>query len=184
MGRTGTTRRRALVATGAVAASALASGLLAGCAGDEPDGPRGPSAAERARRAETTLRHGAAASSRALLSRYDEVLGAHPTLRSRLAPLREAVALHVKALAPPDEPEGPPSPAPEAPSAAPSTTAPPAVPAEPGAALKELAALSSRTAAAHTATLMTAPPEYARLLASVAAAGSAHAYLLTEGSRS
>ncbi|OEJ94156.1 hypothetical protein [Streptomyces thermolilacinus] len=55
------------------------------------------------------------------------------------------------------------------------------VPAEPGAALGELAALASRTAAAHTAALAGAPPELARLLASVAAAGAAHAYLLGEG---
>ncbi|MEU3450108.1 hypothetical protein AB0H29_23215 [Streptomyces thermolilacinus] len=55
------------------------------------------------------------------------------------------------------------------------------VPAEPGAALGELAALASRTAAAHTAALVGAPPELARLLASVAAAGAAHAYLLGEG---
>ncbi|MCP9944405.1 hypothetical protein LUX12_05755 [Streptomyces somaliensis] len=57
------------------------------------------------------------------------------------------------------------------------------VPAEPGAALGELAALAARTAAAHTAALAGAPPELARLLASVAAAGAAQAYLLGAGGR-
>ncbi|MEU9866145.1 hypothetical protein AB0D99_35290 [Streptomyces sp. NPDC047971] len=57
------------------------------------------------------------------------------------------------------------------------------VPADPAAALKDLAAAVRGTADAHTATLLDAPPEYARLLASVAAAGAAHAYLLTEGGR-
>lgn len=47
-------------------------------------------------------------------------------------------------------------------------------------AVKELAAAERRTADAHTRTLLTAPPELARLLASIAAAGAAHAYLLTE----
>ncbi|WP_149178973.1 hypothetical protein [Streptomyces sp. TRM49041] len=75
------------------------------------------------------------------------------------------------------------------PSAAPdrgssSRPLPRGVPAEPGAALKELAGAVARTAAAHTAALADAPPELARLLASVAAAGAAQAYLLGEGSRS
>jgi hypothetical protein len=53
------------------------------------------------------------------------------------------------------------------------------VPADAGVAVAELAAVVRRTADAHAAALLTAPPEYARLLASVAAAGAAHAYLLT-----
>ncbi len=66
-------------------------------------------------------------------------------------------------------------------AAAPSPSAagdPPGPPADPAAALKELAALASRTAGAHTEALDGAPPELARLLASVAAASAAHAYLL------
>lgn len=70
-----------------------------------------------------------------------------------------------------------------APGSTVSATAPAAVPADPMAALKDLAATVRRTADAHTATLLDAPPEYARLLASVAAAGAAHAFLLTEGGR-
>lgn len=73
-----------------------------------------------------------------------------------------------------------------APSRAPSVgdagpTAPPSVPDDPGAALKDLAAAERRTSDAHAAALVHAPPELARLLASLAAAGAAHAYLLTEG---
>ncbi|MFD7326100.1 hypothetical protein ACFV9D_34325 [Streptomyces sp. NPDC059875] len=64
-----------------------------------------------------------------------------------------------------------------------TSPAPVPVPADPAAALKELAAAARTTADAHAATLLDAPPEYARLLASVAAAGAAHAYLLTEGGR-
>ncbi|MBT2442839.1 hypothetical protein J7E93_22580, partial [Streptomyces sp. ISL-36] len=58
-----------------------------------------------------------------------------------------------------------------------------AVPADPAAALRELTAAVRRTADTHTAALLDAPPEYARLLASVAAATAVHAYLLTEGGR-
>ncbi|MEU9701767.1 hypothetical protein [Streptomyces sp. NPDC047981] len=68
-------------------------------------------------------------------------------------------------------------------ASAPATPAPPPVPADPALALKDLAALARRTADAHGAALLGAPPEYARLLASVSASGAAHAYLLTEGGR-
>ncbi|MER7112758.1 hypothetical protein ABT360_34825, partial [Streptomyces sp. NPDC000229] len=53
------------------------------------------------------------------------------------------------------------------------------VPADPGVAVAELAVAARRAADAHAAALLGAPPEYARLLASVAAAAAAHAYLLT-----
>ncbi|MDT9681335.1 hypothetical protein RND61_04500 [Streptomyces sp. TRM76323] len=201
MGRTEVTRRRAL----AVATASGVSGALAGCSGPGSGGgglPR-PSAAESARRAETVLRRRSAAASGVLLAGYDEALDAHPALGGRLAPLREAAARHVAALAPPGErapgaaspdPAGTASPTPVgtapgadgAASPAPRSGAGPfprGVPAEPGAVLGELAALASRTAAAHAAALVAAPPELARLLASVAAAGAAHAYLLGEGSR-
>jgi hypothetical protein len=58
------------------------------------------------------------------------------------------------------------------------------VAADPVEALKNLAGAERRTTEAHTAALMDAPPELARLLASLAAASAAHAYLLTEGPRS
>lgn len=52
--------------------------------------------------------------------------------------------------------------------------------ATPAAAVKELAAAERSAADAYTALLLKAPGELARLLASVAAACAAHAYLLTE----
>lgn len=159
---------------------ATAAGLLAGCTGSggRKPTPHTVTAAERAARTEAGLRRRSAAVSAELLAGYDEVLSAHPTLRSRLAPLREATALHVAALAPAGAtPAPPPSPVPSGSAVAQK------VPADPAAALGRLAALASRTATAHTTALVTAPPELARLLASVAAAGAVHAYLLTEGSR-
>ncbi|MFK8912845.1 hypothetical protein ACJA3G_38380, partial [Streptomyces sp. YS-3] len=63
----------------------------------------------------------------------------------------------------------------------PSAPAPavPAVPADPAEALRELAAAARQVSDTQLAALTGAPPELARLLASVAAAGAVHAYLLT-----
>ncbi|MFF1511052.1 hypothetical protein [Streptomyces sp. NPDC058326] len=179
-----TTGRRALLTAGVSAAAAAA---LAGCTSEDP-GPRKPSAAEReaerVARAEAALRLRSVTASRTLLERYDAVLAAHPALAPRLTPLRRSVAAHAKALG-----EGGTTvrPATASPTATPATTTPSPAPvpvaADPGAALKELAAAERTASDAHTAALLTAPPEYARLLASVAAAGAAHAYLLTEGAR-
>ncbi|MFE1963068.1 hypothetical protein [Streptomyces sp. NPDC059479] len=193
MGRTGTTRRRLLMAAGATGATA--AGLLTGCTSDSADGRK--SGSGTGARAESTLRQRSAATSRALLGQYDAVLALHPDEGELLTPLRTAVARQVDALAPtarkPTSP--PPSTAPsspgsgsgsESPDASPGPRPPvlPAVADDPAQALKALATAERRTADAHTATLMDAPPELARLLASLAAAGAAHAYLLTEGSRS
>ncbi|MFE5939288.1 hypothetical protein [Streptomyces sp. NPDC056470] len=201
MGRTGTVGRRALLAAGAV--------TLAGCTSESGGGrPRKPSAAERAAIAEAALRRRSASTSRTLLERYDAVLAAHPPLAARLAPLRAAVAAHVAALgegAAKDAPSADTRPADTRPegagagratsgtgtgsgtaSPAPSGSGapvPPTVATDPAVALEELAAAARSTADVHTATLLDAPPEYARLLASVAAAGAVHAYLLTEGAR-
>ncbi|QXE34379.1 hypothetical protein KQY30_08820 [Streptomyces sp. GMY02] len=185
MGRTGTTRRHALRAAGA--ATVTATGLLAGCTPDSTDGGRVVSSGTKAARAESALRLRSADTSRKLLGRYDAVLTAFPDTSEALAPLRAAVARQVDALAPPAR--KPTSPAPSArpsSSAAPSPSATarppvlPAVAADAEQALKDLAAAERRTADAHTATLMDAPPELARLLASLAAASAAHAYLLSE----
>ncbi|WP_137993014.1 hypothetical protein [Streptomyces vilmorinianum] len=189
MGRTGTVGRRALLAAGAV--------TLAGCTSEGGgERPRKPTAAERAALAEAALRRRSATTSRTLLERYDAVLAAHPSLTARLTPLRAAVAAHATALgegatgtAPsasaPATPAGPGASRTPGGTAGPAATATPApaVAADPAAALTDLAAASRRTADTHAATLLDAPPEYARLLASVAAAGAAHAYLLTEGGR-
>ncbi|MGW4348808.1 hypothetical protein ACWEL8_27580 [Streptomyces sp. NPDC004690] len=65
----------------------------------------------------------------------------------------------------------------------PSDAASPAVPVKPADALASLAAAERSLADARAAALLDVPGELARLLASVAAAGAAHAYLLTEGDR-
>ncbi|MCZ0993147.1 hypothetical protein O1L44_08540 [Streptomyces noursei] len=54
------------------------------------------------------------------------------------------------------------------------------MPADERSARAALADAERTLADSRTAALVTAPPELARLLASVAAAGAAHAYLLTE----
>jgi hypothetical protein len=161
VGRTGTTRRRALLVTGAATA-----GLLTGCSSETPEGRRASGSAADPARVEAALRRRLAAASGALRDQYDAVIAQHPALAGQLAQLRAAVAEHATALAG-------------------KATSPPAtrVTAAAGAdaALKELAAAERRTSDAHTASLLDAEPELARLLASVAAAGAAHAYLLTKG---
>ncbi|MFH8581794.1 hypothetical protein [Streptomyces zaomyceticus] len=187
-----TTGRRALLTAGVSAAAAAA---VSGCTSEKP-APRKPGAAEpeaeRVARAEAALRLRSVTASRTLLERYDAALAAHPALASRLNPLRRSVAAHAEALG-----EGGTTvrPATAAPTAAPAsasasasasakpTASPAPVATDPRAALKELATAERTASDAHTAALLTAPPEYARLLASVAAAGAAHAYLLTEGAR-
>ncbi|MGW4163565.1 hypothetical protein [Streptomyces sp. NPDC004788] len=174
-----TVNRRTLLTAGAAGTAAA----LTGCTASPDTGPRKPGAAERAAAEEAALRRRSATASRDLMLRYDAVTGAFPALTARLAPLRAAVAAHAKALA---EGGTPPAPGPSGSaslSPSPSPSRPPAVihvPATPAAALRDLAAAERATADTHTAALLTAPPEYARLLASVAAAGAAHTFLLTE----
>lgn len=159
-------RRRSLLA---VAPAAL---LVAGCSAEpeNPDAAGGsrPSAADRARAR-------AARDSRGLAERYDAVIAAHPKLARRLAPLRAEVVRHAKAFGG----TAVTSPAPS--GTAPSASAPvAAVPAKEKDALAELAAAEREIADRRTKALLDAPGELARLLASVAAAGAAHVYLLTE----
>lgn len=167
MRRTGTTRRGALTATGAIAVGAILSGC--GGEGEGSARPGAPTAAEIARavRTERRLRASAARTSLELLARYEHVMSAHPATATGLGPLRDAVRAHVGTL----EPDGERSPSP-------APTKPRATGAR--AAVEELADAERRTADAHLASLMEAPPELARLLASIAAAGAAHAYLLTD----
>ncbi len=154
-------RRRSLLASAAGAA------LLVGCSDGAGSGDAGPSAAERARAR-------AARDSRELLERYDAVLAAHPGLAERLRPLRARVAAHAAAF----EDGTTPTPAPTRSSAAPAP-----VPAAEKDALAGLAAAERALADRRAEELLEVPGEPARLLASVAAAGAAHAYLLTEGTR-
>lgn len=171
MRRTGTTRRGALTATGAIAMGAV----LAGCGSDDEGGGRTGSARADARtaadssstrQAEASLRKKAVGVTASLLGQYENVLAAHPATAAGLTPLRDAVRAHVKALSPA-----------KGASLEFVRTRPAGGPRE---AVRALAAAERRAAAAHTAALLEAPPELARLLASVAAAASAHSYLLTE----
>ncbi|OXY90015.1 hypothetical protein [Streptomyces diastatochromogenes] len=158
-------RRRSLFA------SAAAAALLVGCSAD-PDSGGGdtPSATERARAR-------AAEDSAGLLERYDAVLAAHPALAERLRPLRAEVAAHAQAFG------GAGATATKSPSPTASTATPPAVPAAEKDALADLAAAERGLADRRTEALLDVPGELARLMASVAAAGAAHAYLLTEGAK-
>ncbi|GAA2469741.1 lipoprotein [Streptomyces mauvecolor] len=161
---------------------AAATGLLTGCSGDSSGaGPRASEtgAREAAARAEAALRSRTSATSRALVTEYDEVLAMHPALRPRLAPLRDQAAQHTTALAPASA---------TTPSPSPSATSSPAAPAGVSAvatdadeAVKQLADAERRTSDAQLAALATAPPELARLLASVAASNAGHAFLLGGG---
>ncbi|MFH8287965.1 hypothetical protein [Streptomyces antibioticus] len=186
----GLPRRRTLLASAAGAA------LLAGCSsgprdsggsgnsGKEEESAGGsPSVTERARAR-------AARESHALVERYDAVLAAHPALTERLAPLRAEVVRHVEAFG--GTPTASPTPSSAAPSSAmPSSSAPsPSAPSPSSSApvsakdaVAALAAAERTLADSRAAALLDVPGELARLLASVAAAGAAHAYLLTEGAR-
>ncbi|MGW7222042.1 hypothetical protein [Streptomyces sp. NPDC054826] len=165
-------RRRSLLA---VAPAAL---LAAGCSAGSYDsaavgGPR-PSAADRTRAR-------AARDSRELAGRYDAVIAAHPGLAERLRPLRADVVRHAGAFAPPKGSSPSPSPSASASASSPAPSASPAVPATAKEALAGLAAAERELADRRTRELLDAPGELARLLASAAAAGAAHVYLLTEG---
>ncbi|MFF4843881.1 hypothetical protein ACFY2G_27965 [Streptomyces collinus] len=161
-------RRRSLIASAAGAA------LLVGCSAAPDSGDAGPSRAARARAR-------AARDSASLLERYDAVAAAHPALADRLRPLRAAVAAHAEAFGGAGATK---SPSPAAATASGSATAtPPAVPAAPKDALASLAGAERDLADRRAQALLDVPGELARLMASVAAAGAAHAYLLTEAAK-
>nr|WP_237492042.1 hypothetical protein [Streptomyces sp. YIM 132580] len=143
--------------------------VLTGCGEDDKSpGRSGPVRSEaEAVRVEKALRTAAARTAALTLAQYDLATEAHPALAEGLAPLRAAVREHTKALAAGGrKAAAPPAPGP--------------VSADAKAAVRELAAAERRRADAHAEALLTAEPELARLLASVAAAAAVHAYLLTE----
>ncbi|MFF1707175.1 hypothetical protein [Streptomyces sp. NPDC058252] len=173
-------RRRSLLA------SAAGAFVLVGCSAHESstDTTGGsPSAADRARAR-------AARDSGALAERYAAVITAHPALAERLRPLRAEVVRHAEAFGGTSGASGAAAPAgsPSAPasaftSASASPSASPTVPVHEKDALAGLAAAERTLADARAKALLDVPGELARLLASVAAAGAAHAYLLTEGAK-
>ncbi|MGW7492307.1 hypothetical protein [Streptomyces sp. NPDC054786] len=176
------TRRRTLLAGAALGGMAL----LTGCSEDS-----GPDRAEHSSSAER-LRERSARDSSTLLARYDATLAAHPALESRLSPLRSEVARHAEAFS---KEQATPSPGDGAvdgpardagvPASGPSPhgsrrPSEPRVPRDERTARAALADAERTLADVRTKALTAAPPELARLLASVAAAGAAHAYLLAE----
>lgn len=182
--------RRSLLAGAAGAAGAA---LLTGCSG----GP-GTADPDPAVSLERRMRASSVRDSERLLERYDATAAAHPALAERLAPLRAAVAAHTSALASSGASDGSAasgapgrgtggnarSAAPSAPAAAPAPGAGSAasgepVPPKPEEALAALADAERSLAESRTVALAGAPGELARLLASVAACGAVHAYLLT-----
>lgn len=170
-------RRRTLLASVAGAA------LLVGCTSrpDESDGGTSgsPSLAEKARAR-------AARDSEDLVGRYDAVLAAHPVLAPVVGPLRAEALRHAAAFGPGPSAGSPtPSGTPKDGTASPSVPASPSVsvPANEREALTELAAAERALADRRSKALLDVPGELARLLASVAAAGAVHAYLLTEGAK-
>lgn len=176
--------RRSLLAGAAGAAGATGAVLLTGCAGGG-----GSAGADSGIALDRRMRESAVRDSERLLERYDATLTAHPGLAERLGPLRAAVAAHTTALAAADPAAGKPSPRPGPPSpsasgaAAPAAGAPAArkepVPEQPAEALSALADAERDLSEARTIALGGAPGELARMLASVAACGAVHAYLLT-----
>ncbi|MFH9009770.1 hypothetical protein ACH4C6_00195 [Streptomyces sp. NPDC017943] len=184
-------RRRSLLAA---APAALA---LAGCttgSGDGTGAGDGTTAAERAARVR------AARDSEELAARYDAVITARPALAERLRPLREETVRHARAFgggrgaspsaspASPSASASPASPSASASPASPSASAGtasaspgPGVPGNDKDALAALATAERELADRRTKALLGVPGELARLLASVAASGAAHVYLLTEG---
>ncbi|KPI29397.1 hypothetical protein OV320_3736 [Actinobacteria bacterium OV320] len=186
-------RRRSLLA------SAAGAVLLVGCSsGTEESEERAsdsPSVADAARAR-------AARESGELVARYDAVLAVHPALAGRLGPLRAEVVRHVEAFggaagatpsATGSATGSPTSTSSASPTASPKSSAsvppadpsavPSAVPITDTDALAGLAAAERALADRRATELPDLPGELARLLASVAAAGAAHAYLLTEGTR-
>jgi hypothetical protein len=141
--------------------------LLTGCSDDEDpasDGARGARSASATQR----IKARAARDSGDLLDRYEAALAAHPALAARLGPLRDEVARHAKTFGAPARP------------AAPASPSPSASPASEKDAVSALAKAERELADRRAAALVEAPAELARLLASVAAAGAGHAYLLTK----
>ncbi|WP_405822778.1 hypothetical protein OG241_40505 [Streptomyces sp. NBC_01390] len=174
-------RRRTLLASAAGAA------LLVGCTA-EPDSTvtsaGSPSVAERTRAR-------AARDSTNLVQQYDAAIAAFPVLAERLSELRAEAVRHAKAFGggeptPTPTPTRTPTPTPTStpPSTSTSSAASPSAPGVPASAQDAVAGLvaAERTLVdRRTKALLDVPGELARVLASVAAAGAAHVYLLTEG---
>ncbi|KAF2777214.1 lipoprotein [Streptomyces sp. OM5714] len=122
------------------------------------------------------------------------MIAAHPGLAERLGPLREEVVRHAEAFGGERAAASPRasstassaasasvSPSVSARAAGPAARDAGAVPADEKGALGMLADAERKLADRRAEALLDVPGETARLLASVAAAGAAHVFLLTEG---
>ncbi len=162
-----------------VLVSAVGAALLAACSpGSGGDGGAGDGSSAAAERA----RERAARDSAALRERYDAAIAAFPALAGRLAPLRSEVDRHARAFGWTAPESGKPAKGAGGAKSTPTPTgsAAPSAPATEKDALAGLAAAERALADRRTEDLLDLPGEPARLLASVAAAGAAHVYLLTE----
>lgn len=166
---------------------------LTGCSGDA-----GGEDAAQATAADKRLRRDATRQSLDLLAHYDATADAHSGLAERLRPLRAATLRHAEVLSGEDRKNGEGGKGRDGRGqnrehdgdgrgddglggGRHGRHGSPKVPGEEKAALTALGDAERRTAQARTAALVKAPPETARLLASLAAAGAAHAYLLGAG---
>ncbi|AOW89373.1 MULTISPECIES: hypothetical protein [Streptomyces] len=168
-------RRRSLLASAAGAA------LLVGCSGGS-----GPGGADAGSQAADRARARAARDSQGLAERYAAVMAAHPGLVERLSPLRQEVVRHAEAFDAVRGASSEASPSVSARAAGPGdgsgvVTGTGAVPGTEKEALAVLAEVERTLADRRAGALLEVPGELARLLASVAAAGAAHVYLLTQG---
>ncbi|MER5480047.1 hypothetical protein ABT026_24210 [Streptomyces sp. NPDC002734] len=177
-------RRRTLLASAAGTAAALLAACSTGSSPGRPAARPTPSADELALTR-------AAADSTGLAALYDAVLAAHPGLGARLTPLRDTALRHAEVLAERAGRKASPSPSAASSAASPSASAPsatapsasasgPAVPGEEKQALRLVADAERDLAGRRTRELSGLGGEPARLLASVAAAGAVHVYLLSD----
>ncbi|SCK33271.1 hypothetical protein [Streptomyces sp. WMMB 322] len=164
--------------------------LVAGCSGDGSGTDAAQNTGEDKR-----LRREATKQSLELLARYDATADSHSGLADRLRPLRAATMRHAEVLSGDHDGKSGKNTdgrggngdrsgrdgAGEAGAGKNGRPGRPRVPGDEKAALTELGDAERRTARARTEALVKAPPETARLLASLAAAGAAHAYLLGAG---
>jgi hypothetical protein len=169
-------RRRSMVAgtLSALGPIGALTTLTAGCSGDAAGADAAQIAGEEKR-----LRREAARQSLELLAHYDATTAAHSGLSDRLRPLRAATLRHAEVLSGEDEKNGGKRDGDDGRTGKKDGGhGRPPVPDTEKAALTTLGDAERRTARVRSAALVKAPPETARLLASLAAAGAAHAYLL------
>ncbi|OEU86408.1 hypothetical protein DB35_11370 [Streptomyces abyssalis] len=190
-------RRRSMVAgtLGTLAPLGALTTLTSGCSGDDASAD-----AEQVAASDKRLRREAARQSLELLASYDATADAHSGLADRLRPLRESTMRHAEVLSGEgggenkggdrhgsEDDDGSRNDGgaggdrwghPQARGSGGGKHGRPRVPDGEKAALTALGDAERRTARARTAAMVKAPPETARVLASLAAAGAAHAYLL------